>query len=128
MNNMVNTLKTLPTILGIKMPRHFLMLYIVIFSACTSVAQQNIPKGAEILMQVYPDFVKGYNDGYLLKPMPWHELSKAQQPAAAVKVNLRPGLGVDASVKPAANPAAQKPATPAAKPAATAAKPAEGGN
>ncbi len=63
---MVNTLKTPPTILGIKMPRHFLMLYIVIFSACTSVAQQNIPKGAEILMQVYPDFVKGYNDGYLL--------------------------------------------------------------
>ena len=53
----------------------------------------------------------------LAKPMPWHELSKAQQPAAAVKVNLRPGLGVDASVKPAANQAAQKPAAPAAKPA-----------
>ena len=55
----------------------------------------------------------------LAKPMPWHELSKAQQPAAAVKVNLRPGLGVDASVKPAApaaNQAAQKPAAPAAKP------------
>ena len=63
---MVNTLNTLPAILGIKMPRHFLMLCIVIFAACTSVAQQNIPKGAGILMQVYPDFVKGYNDGYLL--------------------------------------------------------------
>ena len=53
----------------------------------------------------------------LAKPMPWHEMSKAQQPAAAIKVNLRPGLGVDATVKPAA-----------ADPAAPAAKPTEGGN
>ena len=60
----------------------------------------------------------------LVKPMPWHELSNAKQPAAAVKVNLRPGLGVDAAVKPAAPQAG----TAAAKPAAPAAKPAEGGN
>ena len=60
----------------------------------------------------------------LVKPMPWHELSNAKQPTAAVKVNLRPGLGVDAAVKPAAPQAG----TAAAKPAAPAAKPAEGGN
>ena len=77
---------------------------------------------------IAPEVDYGGKFFHLAKPMPWHELSKAQQPAAAVKVNLRPGLGVDAAVKPAANPAAQKPATPAAKPAATAAKPAEGGN
>ena len=61
----------------------------------------------------------------LAKPMPWHELANAKQPTAAVKVNLRPGLGVDAAVKPAA----AKPETAAAeaKPAASAAKPAEGG-
>ena len=60
----------------------------------------------------------------LVKPMPWHELSNAKQPAAAVKVNLRPGLGVDAAVKPVAPQAG----TAAAKPeTAAAAKPAEGG-
>ena len=75
----------------------------------------------------------------LAKPMPWHELANAKQPAAAIKVNLRPGLGVDASVKPAApapkpGVAAAAPkadaAKPAAnpKPAAAAAHPAEGGN
>lgn len=46
----------------------------------------------------------------LAKPMPWHEFAGAQQPASAVKVNLRSGLGIDASVKPSA------------------AKPKEGGN
>ena len=59
----------------------------------------------------------------LVKPMPWHELSNAKQPAAAVKVNLRPGVGVDATVKPAVAQAG----TAAPKPAAPAAKPAEGG-
>ena len=59
----------------------------------------------------------------LVKPMPWHELSNAKRPAAAVKVNLRPGVGVDATVKPAAAQAG----TAAPKPAAPAAKPAEGG-
>ena len=59
----------------------------------------------------------------LVKPMPWHELSNAKQPAAAVKVNLRPGVGVDATVKPAAAQAG----TAVPKPAAPAAKPAEGG-
>ena len=59
----------------------------------------------------------------LVKPMPWHELSNAKQPAAAVKVNLRPGVGVDATVKPASAQAG----TAAPKPAAPAAKPAEGG-
>ena len=66
---------------------------------------------------IAPEVDYGGKFFHLAKPMPWHELSKAQQPAAAVKVNLRPGLGVDAAVKPAANPAAQKPAAPAAKPA-----------
>ena len=68
---------------------------------------------------IAPEVDYGGKFFHLAKPMPWHELSKAQQPAAAVKVNLRPGLGVDASVKsaaPAANQAAQKPAAPAAKP------------
>ena len=73
---------------------------------------------------IAPEVDYGGKFFHLAKPMPWHELSKAQQPAAAVKVNLRPGLGVDAAVKPAA----AKPGTAAAKPAATAAKPAEGGN
>ena len=60
----------------------------------------------------------------LVKPMPWHQLSSSKQPAAAVKVNLRPGVGVDATIKPAA---AAQPGTAAPKPAAPAAKPAEGG-
>ena len=66
---------------------------------------------------IAPEVEYGGKFFQLVKPMPWHELSKAQQPAAAVKVNLRPGTGVDATIKPAA-----------AKPAAPAAKPAEGGN
>ena len=73
---------------------------------------------------IAPEVDYGGKFFHLAKPMPWHELSRAQQPAAAVKVNLRPGLGVDAAVKPAA----AKPGTAAVKPAATAAKPAEGGN
>jgi len=39
---------------------------------------------------------------HLAKETPWHELKNAKQPASAVKVNLRPGLGIDASVKNAA--------------------------
>lgn len=73
---------------------------------------------------IAPEVDYGGKFFHLAKPMPWHELANAKQPAAAVKVNLRPGLGVDAAVKPAA----AKPGTAAAKPAATAAKPAEGGN
>ena len=73
---------------------------------------------------IAPEVDYGGKFFHLAKPMPWHELANAKQPAAAVKVNLRPGLGVDASVKPAA----AKPGTAAAKPAAPAAKPAEGGN
>ena len=65
---------------------------------------------------IAPEVDYGGKFFHLAKPMPWHELANAKQPAAAVKVNLRPGLGVDAAVKPAA------------KPAAPAAKPAEGGN
>lgn len=77
---------------------------------------------------IAPEVDYGGKFFHLAKPMPWHELANAKQPAAAIKVNLRPGLGVDASVKPTA--AAAKPGTaPAApKPDATAAKPAEGGN
>ena len=77
---------------------------------------------------IAPEVDYGGKFFHLAKPMPWHELANAKQPAAAIKVNLRPGLGVDATVKPAA--AAAKPGTaPAApKPDATAAKPAEGGN
>ena len=62
---------------------------------------------------------------FLLKePQPWHALSGAQQPKQAVKVNLRSGLGIDASVKPAAGAA---PANKAAQGVATAVaeKPAE---
>ncbi len=73
---------------------------------------------------IAPEVDYGGKFFHLAKPMPWHELANAKQPAAAVKVNLRPGLGVDAAVKPAA----AKPGTAAAKPAASAAKPAEGGN
>ncbi len=81
-----------------------------------------VPEGYELTYSFDKDYVMENLrvvvplEGSVMKPMPWHELANAKQPAAAVKVNLRPGLGVDAAVKPAA------------KPAAPAAKPAEGGN
>ena len=73
---------------------------------------------------IAPEVDYGGKFFHLAKPMPWHELANAKQPAAAVKVNLRPGLGVDATVKPAAAATAPKSAE-AAKPAAAAVKPAE---
>ena len=60
---------------------------------------------------IAPEVDYGGHFFHLAKETPWHELANAKQPASAVKVNLRSGLGIDASVKPAA-----------------AAKPAEGGN
>ena len=78
---------------------------------------------------IAPEVDYGGKFFHLAKPMPWHEFANAKQPAAAVKVNLRSGLGIDASVKPAApaNPAAAAKPTAATNPA-SAAKPAEGGN
>ena len=73
---------------------------------------------------IAPEVDYGGKFFHLAKPMPWHELANTKQPAAAVKVNLRPGLGVDATVKPAAAATAPKSAE-AAKPAAAAVKPAE---
>ena len=74
---------------------------------------------------------------FLLKePQPWHALSGAQQPKQAVKVNLRSGLGIDASVKPAAQgvatavaekPAEAKKAEAAAQQAVQSEKQTEGG-
>ena len=43
----------------------------------------------------------------LAEKMPWHELSQAKPPAAAIKVNLRSGLGIDASVRPPVAPVAK---------------------
>jgi len=63
---------------------------------------------------IVPEVDYGGKFFHLAKPMPWHELANAKQPAAAVKVNLRSGLGIDASVKPAASAKSQ-------------AKPTEGG-
>jgi len=51
---------------------------------------------------IAPEVDYGGKFFHLAKPMPWHELTNAKQPASAVKVNLRSGLGIDASVKPAA--------------------------
>ena len=78
---------------------------------------------------IAPEVDYGGKFFHLAKPMPWHEFANAKQPAAAVKVNLRSGLGIDASVKLAApaNPAAAAKPTAATNPA-SAAKPAEGGN
>ena len=60
---------------------------------------------------IAPEVDYGGHFFQLAKETPWHDPANAKQPASAVKVNLRSGLGIDASVKPAA-----------------AAKPAEGGN
>ncbi|MBQ8919929.1 MAG: NADH-quinone oxidoreductase subunit C [Acidaminococcaceae bacterium] len=62
---------------------------------------------------IAPEVDYGGHFFQLARKTPWHELANAKQPAAAVKVNLRSGLGIDASVKPAVVP---KPVVPAVKP------------
>ena len=39
---------------------------VIFFTAVPVAAQQPIPQGAKILMKVYPNFIKGYENGYLL--------------------------------------------------------------
>ncbi len=77
---------------------------------------------------IAPEVDYGGHFFQLAKETPWHELANAKPPAAAFKVNMRSGLGIDATVKPAApntGAAAVKPAVP--NTGASAAKPAEGG-
>lgn len=56
---------------------------------------------------IAPEVDYGGHFYQLAEKTPWKELSNVQHAAQAVKVNLRSGLGVDASVKPAAAVAAK---------------------
>lgn len=50
---------------------------------------------------IAPEVDYGGHFFHLAEKTPWHELENARQPAAAIKVNLRSGLGIDASVRDA---------------------------
>ena len=39
---------------------------VILFTSTPASAQSSAPQGAQILTKVYPDFVKGYENGYLL--------------------------------------------------------------
>ena len=39
---------------------------VILFTAIPASAQQSIPQGAKILIKAYPNFIKGYENGYLL--------------------------------------------------------------
>ena len=39
---------------------------VILFTAVPASAQQSIPQGAKILIKAYPNFIKGYENGYLL--------------------------------------------------------------
>ena len=49
---------------------------------------------------IVPEVDYGGQFFQLAEKMPWHDLTNAKQPAAAIKVNLRSGLGIDASIRP----------------------------
>ena len=40
---------------------------VLLFTAVPASAQLSIPQGAQILIKSYPDFIKGYENGYLLQ-------------------------------------------------------------
>jgi nitrogenase molybdenum-iron protein alpha/beta subunit len=44
----------------------FVSVAVILFTSVPASAQQAIPQGAKILTKVYPDFIKGYENGYLL--------------------------------------------------------------
>ena len=43
-----------------------LSVAVILFTAVPASAQPSIPQGAKILMKAYPNFIKGYENGYLL--------------------------------------------------------------
>lgn len=70
---------------------------------------------------ISPDVDYRGNFFQLAEKTPWKDLKNAAPPAQAIKVNLKPGLGVDASVRPAAKKTEAAPAAPGAKTPAAAA-------
>ena len=57
---MRNIHKTAATLAGL------VSVAVILFSSTPASAQSSTPQGAQILTKVYPDFVKGYENGYLL--------------------------------------------------------------
>ena len=57
---MRNIHKTAATLAGL------VSVAVILFSSTPASAQSSAPQGAQILTKVYPDFIKGYENGYLL--------------------------------------------------------------
>jgi hypothetical protein len=57
---MRNIHKTAATLAGL------VSVAVILFTSTPVSAQSSAPQGAQILAKVYPDFVKGYENGYLL--------------------------------------------------------------
>ena len=57
---MRNIHKTAATLAGL------VSVAVILFTSTPASAQSSTPQGAQILTKVYPDFVKGYENGYLL--------------------------------------------------------------
>ena len=57
---MRNIHKTAATLAGL------VSVAVILFTSTPASAQSSTPQGAQILAKVYPDFVKGYENGYLL--------------------------------------------------------------
>ena len=43
-----------------------ILMSVILFTAVPASAQQSIPQGAKFLIKAYPNFIKGYENGYLL--------------------------------------------------------------
>lgn len=44
----------------------YIFIVSIVLSACSSVAKTNIPAGAQALIDSYPSFIKGYDNGYII--------------------------------------------------------------
>lgn len=61
---------------------------------------------------IVPEVDYGGQFFQLAEKTPWHALTNVKQPAAAIKVNLRSGLGIDASIRPNTADTGKTPVTP----------------